>query len=981
MNKHMKRFLLLLCCVGLNFITPATQAAEEDAFLGQIRPQSEQTIGQNQGALWTLSLVATQYQPTQPTPVMQAALQAQNEGRFLDALILLDEAGKSTQIDADTQAEMNLLRASFLLQGNQSRQAVEILLPLHSTNLHAADARALTAMAHLQLGQMQQALETARQAQSGVLSHLALSYALQGVGRLEEARKALHDFNARTPPSAITLAREAELALTLDQVEAARTLADHAHEVDATHPYVIAVSGLAYLIDGHAQKAKAAFETALKRDPKDAKALLGLGLAEIKLGNFKTGQEKLLAANEADPGNSLILTYLGRSQLNLGQTGAARASWRSAQQADPKDPMPWLFQAQAELQANRPLDARESLREAQARVGYRSVYRGDRLLRDDTQILQANLADVERQLGMEGMAFHTLSDLVGETSSANLRNQADLLQGQRFGESARRSLLLQSLFNEKPGNVPAALDIYGDKTWETGAQTPQHGVVSGLGAQQASYNNYDELFNKRTTIEADVTVGSQSTSGGQIRAGVGSKTLGVSVANLQFKTDGFAPFENINNRVLQGIVQWQPITSIEMFVSQNIFNSQHGENYWPADLLSGNNMAMQDDSQVTRLGFSLKLDDGDGELRALWSHQQTDNTTNYFLFTVPPTSNGSNISSSNAYSTELQYRLSGATYATQWGMQIINSQSDSWSPTYGVGFGYSQNAQQFYAAWQQTLNSNWQLDAGLNWGQIGNQGNSTYVTSLLPQLGVVYAPNNGTHLRLAAWQGMGSQGLGDATLAPVSLAGFLLTRPSDSGQLVNAVALGGEKQLSSDWLLTAETQQRWTDLPYIDANTGMQTLSRRQDDESKLALHWQPAGSPWTADLAYDYESIQSEPTVSQLNSVQYQNLHSEQMDVRWFANAQWTVNLTLSHNQDASIKNVADYSLPPINIRFLPVFQESFNQVDASVSWKFYGSRDVLVAGVRNATNSSFQYTDIDPLNPRFSKGRLTYAKLKLAW
>jgi len=187
-----------------------------------------------------------------------------------------------------------LLRASFLLQGYQSQQATENLAPLLANTQHAENAYALTAMAYLQQGQMQEALDAAQHAHNSkddILPHLALSYALQGMGRLAEARKEMHDFNTRHPQSATALAREAELALILGQVPAAKTLAVQAHEVDPAHPYVIAVNGLVYLIDGNAAAAKAAFETALKRDSRDAKALFSLGLAEIKLGNFQAGQE------------------------------------------------------------------------------------------------------------------------------------------------------------------------------------------------------------------------------------------------------------------------------------------------------------------------------------------------------------------------------------------------------------------------------------------------------------------------------------------------------------------------------------------------------------------------------------------------------------------------------------------------------------------------------------------------------------------
>jgi tetratricopeptide (TPR) repeat protein len=980
------RILLLLCVTGLNLnlATQAAHAANDDAFLEQLRSPSEQAMGQGRSAIWTLPLVATQYQPLQATPAMQAALQAQQEGSFLDALILLDDARKNKKTSADTLTELDFLRASFLLQGNQYRQALDTLSPLSADTQHAADAYALTAMTYLQQGKMQEALNAAQHAQtlqSGVLPHLVLSYTLQAMGRLAEAREVMQRFNQATP-SAITLAREAELALTLDQIRPAKTLMDQARTVDAAHPYVIAVSGLVYLIDGHAREAKAAFETTLRRDPKDAKALLGLGLAEIKLGNFKAGQAKLQAANEADSGNALILTYLGRAQQQLGQTEAARTSWHSAQQADPKDPVPWLYQAQAELQGNQPLDARESLRQAQDRLAYRAVYRGERLLKQDEQILQANLSEVQRQLGMESLAFQTLSDSVGEKNSASLRNQADVLQGQRFAESARRSLLLQSQFNAKPGSLPSELDIYGDGAGHTGAVVPQHGVISGLNAEQSSYNNYDELFSPRATLSVDATKGSQNSKGEQIRAGVGSDTLGVSIAQLQYSIDGLGAFNNLDNHILQATAQWRPSTSAQAFVSYQLLNSLHGEIEYPADP-QWNAMTHQyaDRSSVTRLGLRYSLNDN-SELRALLSRQQTSQKDNWqymsdFLpspYTTDPSLQGQGNSydtshnSSYSGSTELQYRRSGADYATQWGMSSVRSPKD----TELLG-SRTIVAQQIYAVWQQALHPLWQVEAGLAWSKSDRlwDTNSTSLRRWQPKLGVIYTPDSATHVRLAAWRKLDDAAVGNASLAPVTLAGIVLNRPGDNSQLAHSIALSADRQLQSAWLLEGQTQRRWTDYPII--LSGAQQMSTTQIDTSRLALHWQPGSLKVT--LAYDDELIQNDPGMTSPDSVHSQHLRSQQLGMRWFASPQWTANLALSHNQLNASQHSTDSNLNPI----LLDIQDRFNQADASLNWQFT-RKGSLNFGVRNASDRSVLYTETDPLVPRFSKGRLWYARLKLA-
>ena len=1002
-----------LSIAALSVVATTAQAAEEEAFLGQVRQTTELTLGQGHSAIWTMPLVATQYQPVNPTPAMRSALQAQNEARFLDALIALENEDKNVAAGSDTAAELNLLLASFLLQGNQSAQAINLLAPLQSSKTFAANAYALIAMAYLQQGRLQQAQATTQPASAnepGLLSGLTQSYILQGLGRLAEARKVIHDLNSRPAPSAIALAREAELALTLNQTAAANTLLAQANQVDSNHPYVIAVSGLAYLIDGKTVQARTAFETALKRDPKDAKALFGLGLAEIKLGDLQAGLKNLQAANESDPSSALILTYLGRVQQQLGQSAAAKASWRSAEQADPKDPVPYLYQAQAALQANQPLQARDDLREAQARNANRAVYRGDSLLKEDNEILQANLAEVQRQLGLDSIAFQTLSDISGEKSSANLRNQADVLQGQRFAESARRSLLLQSLFNDKPGNLLSSLDVYGDGAGQTGATVPQHGVVSDLSPQQASYNNYDSLFSQRATLAADATTGSQNTNGEQIRLGIGNDTLGISLAGLQFKTDGFdyqntdyaipqgLLHQNLDNSVAQGVVQWRPSQTTQAFVSYQSFISNHGEIYTPADPVNnGLYHQYQESSGIVRVGLRQTLDNK-SELRGIYSHQQTGQIDNVewmddFLPSSSPFSYpvGSNTflynNSSEASSGELQYRRSGADYATQWGGIWARSGLDS--QAHGP---FTNIAQQVYVNWQQTLNTYWQLEAGLTWGENdkikistdpNNPSNaSTSEHDWLPKLGLIYTPDIATHVRLAAWKGLDSAAVGDASLTPATLAGFLLNRTSDTYKLVRGFALGADQQLDAAWLFEGHVQRRWSDNP-VKYN-GVQQLTPMHADESRLALHWLPENHHLNVTLAYDDEFFQSDdPTLFVPNSVQEQHLRTAQLELRWFVNQKLTMNFVVSHNQLDAIQQLSmcdsvTFACGPVPVP-LDVTQ-SFNMADAGVNWKFnqYGSLD---AGVRNAANTGVLYTELDPFIPRFSQGCLLYTKLKLSW
>lgn len=971
------RTLLFIYVAGTGLLGQPAHAVDEDMFFDKLPASSEQILGQGRTALWTLPLVATQYQPAHPSSAMESALQAQSDGRFLDALLLLDEADKNSPPGTEAHVELNLLRASFLLQGNQSEQALLILTPLRTHPRHSADARALSAMALLQQGDMQQAQQLARQAldaNGGMLPHLALSYALQGTGQLTKARDAMRDFNERSP-QAITLAREAELSLMLNHIPTAKSLLEQANRLDASHSYVVSVGGLAHLLDGQAAQARAAFEQALRRDPQDTVALLGMGLAEAQLGNRQAGLEKLQAADRSEPGNALILTYLGRAQQQAGQTDAALASWHSAQQADPKDPAPWLYQAQAELQANRLAEARESLRQAQARTAYRSVYRGADLLREDEQLLRINLAEIQRRQGLDNLAFRTLNDPIGEKNAASLRSQAALLQGQRFGESARRSLLLQSQFDDRPGALPPVLDIYGHGGGQTSSAIPQHGVVSGLNAQQASYHDYGSLFEQRAILEVDALAGSRNTAGAQVRSGLGNDMLGLGVALRQFQTDGHGPYHNLDNTVGHVIAQWRPQPSTQAFASHQTFGSRHGETIFPGDPgFTMQPMLIKDQSQITRLGLRQTLT-ADSELRMLLSQQQTGQTFDY-INAATGTVFFSTAGRNNAHGAELQYRADGADHAMQWGVQ--ETRARILLPDFFVD--NTKISQQAYAAWQQSLGAHWLLDAQLGWGKAEladntGGGNATYLKRWLPKLGLVYTLDDDTHVRLAAWHGMDMSHAGDASLAPATLAGFVLDRPGDNnlnGTLVHAVALGVDKRLAPAWLLEAQAQQRRTDRP-----TPGSILLHWQLDEARLALHWQPDGQPWAASLSYEHEGYRAPPFAQYAmnDSMEKQRLHAQQLELRWFASEQWTANLALSHNRvDGTLQ-----TFPGFVATLLP-YHDSFVQADANVNWQFARS-GALSAGVRNATDRRFQYTSLDPLAPRFSDGQLVYARLKLAW
>jgi len=466
--------------------------------------------------------------------------------------------------------------------------------------------------------------------------------------------------------------------------------------------------------------------------------------------------------------------------------------------------------------------------------------------------------------------------------------------------------------------------------------------------------------------------------------GVGSDKVGLSFAYRQFETEGISRFNGLNNDIWQGVLQWRPLASTQAFVQLQEFNSLRGETFYPADFLQGSNNLIDEKSQITRLGLRHTLTgDGKSELRGLWGSQKYEQGGTVEDLAGPPafpaqTANG------KSHSQELQYRRSGTMYITHLGVQSVLERAIFANGDGSPSDNRNIKSQHAYLAWQQNINPDWQLDAQMAWAKIDNQDvltngeSSTLLQRWLPKLGIVYTPYTATHLRLAAWRNMGVSNVGNAALAPVSLAGILLNRPGDNGKVVEAIALSADSQLSGAWLLSAQAQQREVNAAIRDTATGQQTLLIQKMDEAKLALHWQPGANPWALSFMYEYESILNDPTFLELDAVDQQKLRSQQIVLRWFANAQWTANLTVSRNRTDGVQKSRDPdTFQPTLVSYL----DNFKQVDASLSWQFNNQQGSLTAGVRNATDTNFQYTDTDKLNPRFSKGRLLYTKLKLVF
>jgi cytochrome c-type biogenesis protein CcmH/NrfG len=83
--------------------------------------------------------------------------------------------------------------------------------------------------------------------------------------------------------------------------------------------------------------AQSSYQTALRIDPTNAKALRGLGFVHLRNSAFNEAADAYKSATAADPKNADGWAGLGQSYLGMRNWSEAEAAFRKAQSIDPNN--------------------------------------------------------------------------------------------------------------------------------------------------------------------------------------------------------------------------------------------------------------------------------------------------------------------------------------------------------------------------------------------------------------------------------------------------------------------------------------------------------------------------------------------------------------------------------------------------------------------------------------------------------------------
>ncbi|MFO7643657.1 MAG: FecR domain-containing protein [Desulfosarcina sp.] len=380
---------------------------------------------------------ALHYPPLVYAPPDKVALRedAANPG------FLTNRAAESLTVGQIDQAEADLGRALEIdpvFSAALSLQSIVALVKNDRERAHALAAQAVAADPR------------------SSTAHIAMSYALQARFDLEGARRSLVDAVAASPDDALAHARLAEIHLSFGEMDKALQSARQAAALAPGLSRTQTVLGFAFLTQVRTADARGAFETAIQADQADPLPRLGMGLARIRDGQLEQGRAEIEIAASLDPNNSLIRSYLGKAFFEEKRIGLDEREYQIAKELDPNDPTPHFYSAIAKQTTNRPVEALRDFETAKELNDNRAVYRSRLLLDSDLAARSAATARIFNDLGfgqrglLEG--FNAVN--ADPTNFSAHRFLADTYATLPRHEIARVSELLQSQLLQPSNMTP-----------------------------------------------------------------------------------------------------------------------------------------------------------------------------------------------------------------------------------------------------------------------------------------------------------------------------------------------------------------------------------------------------------------------------------------------------------------------------------------------------------------------------------------------
>lgn len=893
--------------------------------------------------------------------------------------------------DSVTDARFFNYRAGLLLSVGRVDEAqadISRSLQLSADNAHALALQSVLAVAR---GDASTALDLARKANSrdpaSVSAWAALSYAQQAVFDLDGARASMQQAVLNDPANVLAWARLAELWLAQGDLEQAQDAADRAVSINANIARTQTVRGFASLTRIKTAAAQRAFERAISQDSADPLARLGLGLVLIRQGYLEDGRREIEIAAALDPNNALIRSYLGKAYYEEKRNRLARTQLDMAKQLDPKDPTPWFYDAIRKQTENRPVEALQDLHKSIELNNNRAVYRSRLLLDQDLAARSTSLARIYQDLGFSQRAmvegWHSVNSDPSNYSAH--RFLSDVYASRPRHNIARASELLQAQLLQ-----PLNLNSLQPQMMESGAYVPS-GLLAGPSA--AGFNEYNSLFTRdRLTGQVSGLVGSNETFGAEAVVSGLTNIVSYSVGSFSYNSDGFRPNNYLDQTVYSGHVQVAISPRLNMQAEARSLSRENGDLRRMFDPMAFSGVRTEElDTESLRFGLRYQLSpvsdlivslQSQGRDSRVYDSVNTSSTTTTTSITTDSTGDTKNTLSEiqHLHRSSIFNIVTGAGYFDgAVDNQITGSRTTCLVlpplclPTVPINSVDMTDTRHTTAYSYVNIRTSpeWVWTLGLSADSISN--NVIDESRVNPKLGLIWAPEQMTTVRAAAFRATKRDLVTDQTIEPTQVAGF--NQFYDDQNSTDTWHYGaGLDHRASGLFSGLEYFKRDMEVPKKDASSGIVSFPTWNEQHGRAYLYW-TIGPKSVATAEYLYE-LTKRPEASTPDGILTLRTHRAPIGLRFFypSGIIWNIQATYL-NQNGSFVDTTK------NPKVYTDGNEQVWLIDTELNYRLPKRYGFIALGVKNIFDTEFKFQDIAPANPIFGYNRFVYGRMILTF
>jgi len=813
---------------------------------------------------------------------------------------------------------------------------------------------------------------------------IALSYVQQAQFDLRAAHDTLHTALRITPDNSLLLARQAELLLSLGNLEQAERLAQQAIGLDENQAHALTILGFSHLGQFEVERARHYFERAIQLNQADPLPRLGHGLAVIRDGNLSDGRREIEVAATLNPNNALIRSYLGKAYYEEKRTALAADQFILAKALDPLDPTPWFYDAIRKQTLNRPVEALQDLQQSIRLNDNRAVYRSRLLLDQDHAARGTSLARIYNDLGFQQLA---LSEGWKSVNTAPSNHSAHRLLADSYSalprhEIARVSELLQAQLLQ-----PLNLNPIQPQLAESSL-----GILDGAGPTNASANEFNPLFTRnRFSLQVRGVTATQDSdlepnqdhntrSVDLVHSGVWGR-YSYSVGTFHDYNEGIRPNHDQDREIDNAFIQMALDHNTSIQFEYRNTQTEEGDlplRYDPALFFDERELM---DSRILRLGLRHDVKPGSTLLFSAISNNTEGEKSRT---TSPPFDSVTSDFSESGHTFELQHHFNARNFTTISGAGTYRS--DQKVNIY-ISAAFLP-APAHFALMSENRHHNGYLYTNIEHGKsltstLGvsvddptTQSNQT--TQINPKLGLIWQPDDSITIRTAAFRTMARSMVANQTLEPTQVAGFNQFFDDINNADVRRYGIALEKNLDS-LNLGIETSKRDLEVPFLAAHTNTIFKADWKEHIGRAYAYWTPL--KWMAAKAeYQHETFkrplrESVDDRDDTTGIPDLTTHQIPLGISLFSTQGTTTHLTATR-----IKQTGTFATD-----FTPTStttkhsSDQFWVIDAAISYQLNKRLGHITIGAKNLFDKKFNFHNTDIATTGIQPERMVFARLSL--